>query len=157
MTTSSAASKDARTILVVDDDGPFRLRLVRAFSERGFEASGAGDYDEAMAAARIDSPELALVDLKLPGRSGLDVVRDLKELDQMTNIIVLTGYGSIATAVQSVRLIRHASPGAARAPPARPRTSCQVSPSPPARHPRAGPAGPALTTRSRAGGCARRP
>ena len=104
MTTSSATSKDARTILVVDDDGPFRLRLVRAFSERGFEASGAGDYDEAMALARIDSPELALVDLKLPGRTGLDIVRDLKELDQMTNIIVLTGYGSIATAVQSVRL-----------------------------------------------------
>ena len=104
MMRSPAASRIARTILIVDDDGPFRLRLVRAFSERGFEASGAGDYDEAMAAARIDSPELALVDLKLPGRSGLDVVRDLKELDQMTNIIVLTGYGSIATAVQSVRL-----------------------------------------------------
>jgi two-component system, response regulator RegA len=102
--TPPAASRDARTILVVDDDGPFRLRLVRAFTERGLEASGAGDYDEALAAARVDSPELALVDLKLPGRSGLDVVRDLKELDQMTNIIVLTGYGSIATAVQSVRL-----------------------------------------------------
>jgi two-component system, response regulator RegA len=104
MTTSSAAGKDARTILVVDDDGPFRIRLVRAFSERGLEASGAGNYDEAMAVARLDSPELALVDLKLPGRSGLDVVRDLKELDRMTNIVVLTGYGSIATAVQSVRL-----------------------------------------------------
>jgi two-component system response regulator RegA len=102
--TSSVTGRDARTILVVDDDGPFRLRLVRAFRDRGFEASGAADYDEALAAARIDSPELALVDLKLPGRSGLDVVRDLKELDQMTNIIVLTGYGSIATAVQSVRL-----------------------------------------------------
>jgi two-component system response regulator RegA len=101
---ASTGSKDARTILVVDDDGPFRQRLVRAFSDRGFEASGAADYDEAMAAARIDSPELALVDLKLPGPSGLDVVRDLKELDRMTNIIVLTGYGSIATAVQSVRL-----------------------------------------------------
>jgi two-component system response regulator RegA len=104
VTTPSATSKDGRTILVVDDDRPFRLRLVRAFSERGFEASGAGNYDEAMALARIDSPELALVDLKLPGRTGLDIVRDLKELDQMTNIIVLTGYGSIATAVQSVRL-----------------------------------------------------
>jgi two-component system response regulator RegA len=101
---SAGSGRIARTILIVDDDGPFRLRLLRAFSERGFEASGAGDYDQAMAAARIDSPELALVDLKLPGRSGLDVVRDLRELDQMTNIIVLTGYGSIATAVQSVRL-----------------------------------------------------
>jgi two-component system response regulator RegA len=99
-----SATRDARTILVVDDDEPFRRRLVRAFGDRGFEASGAADYDEAMAVARIDSPELALVDLKLPGQSGLDVVRDLKQLDRMTNIVVLTGYGSIATAVQSVRL-----------------------------------------------------
>jgi two-component system response regulator RegA len=57
-----------------------------------------------MAAARDDSPELALVDLRLPGRSGLELVRDLKALDGTTNIVVLTGYGSIATAVQSVRL-----------------------------------------------------
>jgi two-component system response regulator RegA len=57
-----------------------------------------------MAAAREDSPELALVDLRLPGRSGLDLVRDLKELDAATKVVVLTGYGSIATAVQSLQL-----------------------------------------------------
>jgi two-component system response regulator RegA len=95
---------ELRTLLVVDDDGPFRTRLVRAFSDRGFDATGAADYDEAMTAARVDSPELALVDLRLPGKSGLELVRDLKGLDETTSIIVLTGYGSIATAVQSLQL-----------------------------------------------------
>ena len=105
LTTVAPADRAAtRTLLVVDDDGPFRTRLVRAFAERGFAATGAADYEEALAAARVESPEYALVDLRLPGGSGLDLVRELKILDETTNILVLTGYGSIATAVQSVRL-----------------------------------------------------
>jgi two-component system, response regulator RegA len=104
MTLRSPAPRDARTILIVDDDEAFRTRLVRALRDRGLDASDAPDYDTAMACARQESPELALVDLRLPGRGGLDVVRDLRELDQTTNIIVLTGYGSIATAVQSVKM-----------------------------------------------------
>ena len=95
---------EARTLLVVDDDEVFRDRIIRAFCERGYDAVGAGDYDEAMVSARADTPELAVVDLRLPGPSGLDVVRDLKALDPTTDIVVLTGYGSIATAVESVRL-----------------------------------------------------
>ena len=95
---------DGRTLLIVDDDAAFRTRLVRAFLERGFGAQGAANYDEAMALARDESPELALVDLRLPGRSGLELVKDLKALDAGTSIIVLTGYGSIATAVQSLQL-----------------------------------------------------
>ena len=95
---------EPRTLLVVDDDDAFRTRLVRALNVRGFAASGVGDYDQAMAAARVETPECALVDLKLPGRSGLEVVRDLKALDETTTIVVLTGYGSIATAVQAVKL-----------------------------------------------------
>ena len=55
-------------------------------------------------AAQADSPELALVDMRLPGESGLAVVRDLKALDAATVVVVLTGYGSIATAVESMRL-----------------------------------------------------
>lgn len=104
MTLRSPTPKDARTILVVDDDEAFRTRLVRALRDRGLDANGAADYHSAMACARQESPELALVDLRLPGRGGLDVVRDLRQFDQTTNIIVLTGYGSIATAVQSVKL-----------------------------------------------------
>ena len=101
---TSAPTHDTRTLLIVDDDAPFRTRLARAFTERGFAVSAASNYDEAVATAESDTPELALVDLKLPGRSGLDVVRRLKELDATTSIVVLTGYGSIATAVESVRL-----------------------------------------------------
>ena len=105
MTEISAVDRvTSRTLLVVDDDGPFRTRLVRAFAERGFAAAGAADYEEALAAARLESPEYAVVDLRLPGGSGLDLVRELKSLDGATNVLVLTGYGSIATAVQSVRL-----------------------------------------------------
>jgi two-component system response regulator RegA len=95
---------ESRTLLVVDDDEAFRSRLVRALRERGFDVTGAANYDEAAAAARAESPELALVDLRLPGKSGLELVRELKSLDDTTRIIVLTGYGSIATAVQSLQL-----------------------------------------------------
>ncbi len=97
-------SETARSVLVVDDDEVFRSRLVRAFVERGFDAHGAGDYQAALDAAQEDSPEYAVVDLRMPGRSGLDVVRALKSLDPTTNIVVLTGYGSIATAIEAVRL-----------------------------------------------------
>jgi len=95
---------DARSLLIVDDDEVFRARLVRAMRDRGFEATGVGDYAAAIAAAQEESPELALVDMRLPGESGLTVVRDLKALDAATVIVVLTGYGSIATAVESMRL-----------------------------------------------------
>ena len=92
-----------RTLLIVDDDVPFRSRLIRAFQDRGFDTVGAASFDEAMAVAAIDTPELALVDLRLPGKSGLELVKALKALDPTTSIVVLTGYGSIATAVESVK------------------------------------------------------
>ena len=98
------AEATARSVLVVDDDEVFRSRLARAFSERGFDAHGAGDYQSAIEAAQADSPEYAVVDLRMPGKSGLDLVRALKSLDPTTNIVVLTGYGSIATAIEAVRL-----------------------------------------------------
>jgi two-component system response regulator RegA len=94
----------SRTVLVVDDDEPFRSRLIRALRERGLEPVGAGDYDKAVAVAEVDTPELALVDLRLPGQSGLELVKALKALDPTTTVVVLTGYGSIATAVESVKL-----------------------------------------------------
>jgi two-component system response regulator RegA len=93
-----------RTILVVDDDTVFRARLTKALESRGFDVRGAGAVEAALALAREDSPELALVDLKMPGGSGLDVVRGLKAIDGTTNVVVLTGYGSIATALEAVRL-----------------------------------------------------
>jgi two-component system response regulator RegA len=95
---------DARSLLIVDDDSAFRERLVRAMRDRGFEATGVADYQSALDRAQADSPELAVVDLRLPGESGLSVVRDLKALDASTVVVVLTGYGSIATAVESIKL-----------------------------------------------------
>jgi two-component system response regulator RegA len=100
----TSSDQESRTLLIVDDDEPFRSRLMRAFQDRGFDVSGAGSVNEALDTARVDTPELALVDLRLPGKSGLELVRALRDLDATTTIVVLTGYGSIATAVESVKL-----------------------------------------------------
>jgi two-component system response regulator RegA len=94
----------ARSLLIVEDDDVLRRRLARAFHERGFEVREAPDVDTALESARSDPPEYALVDLRLGTRSGLEVVRGLAELDPATAIVVLTGYGSIATALEAVRL-----------------------------------------------------
>jgi two-component system response regulator RegA len=95
---------DARSLLIVEDDTALRERLVRAMRDRGYDTTGVADHAAAIEAARGESPELALVDLRLPGASGLAVVRDLKALDPSTVVVVLTGYGSIATAVESIKL-----------------------------------------------------
>jgi two-component system, response regulator RegA len=92
-----------RTVLVVDDDVTFRTRLVRALTERGHAARGAESHEEALAAVTGWDPEYAVVDLRMPGRSGLEVVRDLRAHDPTMKVLVLTGYGSIATAVEAVR------------------------------------------------------
>jgi two-component system response regulator RegA len=99
---SSDTSK--QSLLLVDDDEVFRTRMARAFVERGYEVTAAHDFDSALAHARIESPELAVLDLKMPGRSGLELVKALLEIDPQTKIVVLTGYGSIATAIDAVRL-----------------------------------------------------
>jgi two-component system response regulator RegA len=104
VTAFEAPEPDRPSILVVDDDAVLRDRLAKALAQRGFEVHVAADYDEAVRIARSESTELALVDLKMPGKSGLELVRSLKEIDPATNIVVLTGYGSIATAMDAVRL-----------------------------------------------------
>ena len=91
-------------LLVVDDDEVFRARLARAFQARGFQTIEADSWRTALDGMRQTAPQLAVVDLRLPDRSGLDVVCDLKALHQEVNIVVLTGYGSIATALEAVRL-----------------------------------------------------
>ncbi len=104
MTESPRTSESARTILVVDDDDALRTRLVRAFTERALEARGAASAEEAIVLATSDSPELAVVDLRMPGSSGLQLVRELVTIDRATRVVVLTGYGSIATALEAIRL-----------------------------------------------------
>jgi two-component system, response regulator RegA len=92
----------APTLLVVDDDGAFRDRLARALSDRGFQVSTAADADQALARAE-EAPEYAVVDLKMPGRSGLEVLRALRSRDPATRVLMLTGYGTIPTAIEATR------------------------------------------------------
>lgn len=103
MTKPVSAPADRRTVLVVDDDDVFRGRLVQSLESRGFEAWGARGEEEALARTRAETPECAVVDLRMPGASGLQVVRKLHDLDPTTRIVMLTGYGSIATALDAVR------------------------------------------------------
>jgi two-component system response regulator RegA len=93
-----------RVALVVDDDDVFRNRLARALSDRGWDVNTARDGSQALELARRISPDLAVVDLRLPGIGGLDIVRELRALDETTCILMLTGYGSIATALTATKL-----------------------------------------------------
>jgi two-component system response regulator RegA len=93
-----------RTLLLVEDDEILRARLARAFRDRGLVVTESDSAEAAIEAAREDSPELAVVDLRLPRASGLEVVRELATLDPTTVVVVLTGYGSIATALEATRL-----------------------------------------------------
>lgn len=92
------------SILLVDDDERLRSRMARAFAARGYEAQEADGYDAAIAIAGLESTEYAVVDLRMPGKSGLEVVRELHRIDPATKVVVLTGYGSIATALEAIRL-----------------------------------------------------
>jgi two-component system response regulator RegA len=91
-------------ILIVDDDEPFRLALRNAFLRRGYEVFLAGTPAEAEVAAREAGPQYAVVDLRMPGGSGLDVVRSLRAMPKPPQVVVLTGYGTIGTAVEAIRL-----------------------------------------------------
>lgn len=91
-------------MLIVDDDDRLRTALVRAFRLRGWDALAASGREEAIRLAEESSPDLATVDLRMPGENGLTVVQELRALDNTTFILVLTGYGSIVTAMDAVRL-----------------------------------------------------
>jgi two-component system, response regulator RegA len=96
-------STDLRTLLLLDDDDVFAMRMGKALSGRGFDVTRVAAAADAIARAREDSPECALVDLRLPDGHGLDVVAELHAIDATTRIVVLTGYGAIATAVESLK------------------------------------------------------
>jgi two-component system response regulator RegA len=91
------------TVLLVDDDEIFRERLRRALEERGWAVQTAGDVPGALTLARAEPPEYAVVDLRMPGPSGLTLVEALHALDENTHVIVLTGWGSVATAVDAMK------------------------------------------------------
>src|SRR6187397_2729121 len=106
---ASATEKDRhdghpQSLLIAEDHQVLRDRLARAFRDRGFEVKVASNFDEAVALAEEESPELAVIDMKMPGRSGLDLLRELHRIDPATKVVVMTGFGSIANAVDAIKL-----------------------------------------------------
>lgn len=91
-------------MLLVDDDDVFRQRLARALERRDYRILEASNYDDAMVQIRTESPDYAVLDMRMPGRSGLELLREIKATDADIRVVMLTGYGSIATAVEAVRL-----------------------------------------------------
>lgn len=91
-------------LLLVDDDATFCAVLGEAFVARGYVVRTAHSVDQGIARASEESPEYAVIDLKMPGPSGLALVKHLHRLDPNTRIVMLTGYASIATAVEAIKL-----------------------------------------------------
>ncbi len=92
------------SILIIDDDATFNAVLVRAFSRRNLDARGATHPEDALALAAAQPPGRVVLDLNLGGSSGLALIPKLLALDPECRIVVLTGYASIATAVDAIKL-----------------------------------------------------
>ncbi len=91
-------------LLVVDDDDRLRERMAAAFVERSYEVVTASDHPSAMAIATAQPIDRAVVDLRMPGVHGIALVKDLVAVHPAIEIVVVTGYASIATAVEAIRL-----------------------------------------------------
>jgi two-component system, response regulator RegA len=91
-------------LLLVDDDTDFCEILGAALSKRGYNVSTAHNLADALQLARRIEPEYAVVDLRIGTESGLELVKQLAALDENTRIVMLTGYASVATAVESIKL-----------------------------------------------------
>ena len=97
-------TRDFQSILLVDDSFVLRDRLAEAFQERGFRVLVAGSCDEAVEVFKSDPTDLAVVDLRMPGRTGLTVIADLHAIRADVQVLILSGFGSIATAIDAIRL-----------------------------------------------------
>ncbi len=100
---SRSATAEKRSVLIVDDNEVFRTRLGRAFETRSWEVHLAANGTEALTLASEMAPDLSVVDLRIASESGLDLVPNLRALDVTASIVMLTGYGSIATALDAIR------------------------------------------------------
>jgi two-component system response regulator RegA len=94
---------EERTLLIVEDDRPFRERLARAMEARGFAVAIAETVAQGIASAKEAPPAFAVVDLKLEDGNGLDVIETLHRVRPEARVVVLTGFGNIATAVAAVK------------------------------------------------------
>ncbi|UPG74300.1 response regulator transcription factor [Roseomonas gilardii subsp. gilardii] len=95
---------DERLLLIVEDDASFSRTLRRSFERRGYEVLVAAGLEEMEELLQTRTPHYAVVDLKLSGASGLACVQVLHEHDPEMLIVVLTGFASIATAVEAIKL-----------------------------------------------------
>ena len=100
---ADVAALSDKTLLVLDDDAPLRTRLGRALEQRGFEPTLVGSVQEALSAVKTHAPAFAVLDMRLEDGNGLRVVEAVREARPDAKIIMLTGYGNIATAVQAVK------------------------------------------------------
>jgi len=92
-----------KSLLIIDDDAPLRERLAKTMAKRGFTVSTADSIAQARASIRWNVPNYAIVDLKLNDGSGLEIVDEIHAANTKARVIVLTGYGNIATAVTAIK------------------------------------------------------
>lgn len=99
----NATTVGAESILLVDDTFVLRERMSVAMQQRGFRVETAGDYDEAIDVFQQRPTDLAVLDLRMPGKSGLELLRKLLQLNPECRIIMLSGFGSIPASIDAVR------------------------------------------------------
>ena len=92
-----------KSLLIVDDDNPFRERLARAMEKKGFEVSQAESVKKGIETVKKKKPAFAVVDLRLNDGNGLEVVKVIQNSNSNSRIIMLTGYGNISTAVAAIK------------------------------------------------------
>ena len=92
-----------KSLLIVDDDNPFRERLSRAMEKKGFQVTQAESVKKGIASLNTVKPAFAVVDLRLNDGNGLEVVKEIQKLNTDSRIIMLTGYGNIPTAVAAIK------------------------------------------------------
>lgn len=100
-------TKQPQKLIVVDDDDAFREAMALEFTDRGYHVVTAADAQEALGLAAVHRPQYAIIDLRLGGERGLEVLSDLVQRLPGLVAIVLTGYGSVATAVEAMTLGAH--------------------------------------------------
>ena len=100
---STIATLTEKSLLLLDDDAPLRNRLGRALESRGFQTTLVESVSDALSAVRSSPPAFAVLDMRLEDGSGLKVVEALREARPDARIVMLTGYGNIATAVAAVK------------------------------------------------------
>ncbi|MCX7188902.1 MAG: response regulator transcription factor [Methylotenera sp.] len=101
---NTSITDEKPTLLLVDDDAEFLSVLAPAMTKRGFLVTTANSAESAFELAQQEAPEYAVVDLKMSGNSGLVLVRQLTSLQAGTHIVVLTGFASITTAIEAIKL-----------------------------------------------------